>query len=192
MKTLTSILISLAIINFFLALSFLGGYKYYQYSNPIIPSSDTLYIYDTTTYYVDVDHYHYDIDTIFYPDSIIIPIDIDTLEILKDYFALYKYNRVWEDSLIYVSFYDIISQNRILQSSLLEYKILRPQTIITNTTTINNYASYFNISLTSDFTLEYPHLKATLITPSLSYGLGYMPKQKALTLSVGYNLFKLK
>ncbi len=87
-------------------------------------------------------NYAIEIDTLFYPDSVFVPSDVDTAAILYNYFAIYLYNRHWNDSIIQVDLVDTITQNKISGSDFLKYKILRPQEVIINTTTVNNYTKY--------------------------------------------------
>jgi len=188
------IILYVSVILLILGLTFFGGYRYYGSTHQIVTQTDTILIYDTIIHEIpnDVHHYHVDIDTVFVPDSILIPSDVDTLAILADYYRIYNYKRAWEDSVISVTFTDQISQNRIFQSSLLQYKLLKPQTVITNTTTINNYSTYLNLGLNSDIKFLYPEITAQLITKKFSYGVGYMPVQKGLTIHLGYNILKIK
>jgi len=175
-----------------LGLTFLFGYRTYEHTHPITTSTDTLYIWDTITYEIPVDHYHVDIDTIFVPDSILIPAEVDTLAILADYYRTYEYQRSWSDSTISVNFSDFISRNRIEHSTLLNYKLLKPQTTIINKTEVNNYSTYLNISARSDYKIQNPEISISIISRKFSGGIGYMPRQEALTINLGYNVLKLK
>lgn len=184
-------LIITGIILLLLGLAFWGGRR--TCPGPQIEThTDTLYVYDTITKVITKDHYTETIDTIFYPDSILIPADVDTAAILADYYRTYKYDRSWGDSTISVNFSDYISRNRITRSTLLNYKLLKPQSTIINTTNVLNYQKYINIGLRTDITFLYPEFQASYIGPKFSYGLGYMPRQKALTVNFGYNILKFK
>lgn len=176
-----------------ISLAFAGGYKYYNYTHPVTTVTDTITIVDTVTHTIIKDSISYveKIDTLYWPRDTVFK-DVDTAAILVDYYARYGYDRVYADSLISVDFYDIVSENKIVASTFLNYKILRPQTIITNTTTVNNYSSYLNLSFKTDLAVEYPELRAQMIGKNISYGIGYMPKQNALTINFGYNILKLK
>jgi hypothetical protein len=62
--------------------------------------------------------------------------DVDTLEILKDYFTKYVYvDTISNDSTILVILRDTITENRIAGRSV-QFQSLRGATIITNSTTI--------------------------------------------------------
>lgn len=187
------IYIGIAIVLIILGLTFFGGYRYYGHTHPITTVTDTITIVDTVTHTIIKDSISYveKIDTLYWPGDTVFK-DVDTAAILVDYYARYGYDRVYADSLISVDFYDIVSENKIVASTFLNYKILRPQTIITNTTTINNYSSYLNLSFKIDLAVEYPEIRAQMIGKNISYGVGYMPKQNALTINFGYNILKLK
>ncbi len=79
------------------------------------------------------------ISTSFIP----VPQDVDTAQILRDYFATYTYTQEVRDSAICANITDVISKNNIVKRDF-TYKMLMPQTI--KSTTINvkpNYKSFF-------------------------------------------------
>lgn len=175
-----------------ISLAFTGGYKYYNCTHPVTTVTDTTFVYDTIVKEIPVNHYSHIVDTVFFPDTLIIPADVDTAEILRKFYSRYVYARNWEDSLIKVSFKDTVSQNKIQNSSNLKYQILRPQTVIVNETNIKSYSSYLNISMSSDLKIQYPEFKLQLIGKNISYGVGYAPKQNTVRINFGYNFLKMK
>ena len=192
-KILRNILLIVAILLLLIGCSFWGGYKYYKNTHPITHTTDSILIYDTITHVIDHNHYIQKIDTLFYPDSVFVPSDVDTAAILYNYFAIYLYNRHWNDSIIQVDLVDTITQNKISGSDFLKYKILRPQEVIINTTTVNNYTKYIyggiNVPINKwDFT------EANIIYagPKGYIGLGYIPGQNTTTIKMGIPIIKIR
>ena len=74
-------------------------------------------------------------DKIVYRD---VPADVDTAEILKQYYAVYYTPDVIlnNDSVAYIALFDSISQNRVIYRRY-EYKDNTPTQIITNTTIVD-------------------------------------------------------
>ena len=71
-----------------------------------------------------------------------VPADVDTLDILKDYYSKYEYiDTLFLDSLGYVVLTDTITQNTILKRSQ-RLNIVIPTKIIDNTLYINNREFY--------------------------------------------------
>jgi hypothetical protein len=69
------------------------------------------------------------------------PTIIDTQAILKDYYAKRPYKRIFEDSSLRVTIIDTTYKNQLLISKF-SYQFLKPiKTIISTTTTVNNYPS---------------------------------------------------
>lgn len=154
---------------------------------------DTIEIHDTITHTI-IDSFPYYInilDTIIYRDTIYDK--IDTNKILANYFAIYKYNRHWEDSLLSVNIIDEISRNTFVDSKF-NYKILRPQSIITNivdnTITFNNYIN-FGIGIPIK-DIKYINLEANYIWNKGYVGVMYTPEIKSFGVKGGITLFKFK
>ena len=191
LKKYKIVLISIIIL-IILGLSFFGGYRYYGFTHPVTPpTSDTLYVWDTIFH--DIHHYHVRVDTILKPVDVIIPQDVDTALILKDYFAIYKYDREWNDSTLEVYLSDTISQNKIMASDFLRYKLLKPQTtIINNITNVTTYRSYINVGINSDYKFKHSIIGMTWIGPKYSIGAGYGIQDKTLFLNAGVNIIQLK
>ena len=81
-----------------------------------------------------------------------IPTDIDTLSILKDYYAKYFYtDTIMLDSLGYVTINDTITRNLISFRDV-QSEILIPTTTITNTVYINKRELYVGTTLNGDRT----------------------------------------
>lgn len=175
-----------------IALCLVSGYKYHAYTHPVTTTTDTIMVYDTITHVIPVTEYVYKVDTVYYPEIVEIPADVDTALILRDYFAIYAYERSWSDSTVFVNFSDTLSRNRIIGSSLLSYKLLKPQTTIINKTEITNYSSYLNIHASSDFGVQYPEIGISFVGRRYSVGAEYAIRQEAFKLSLGYNIIKFK
>jgi|GEM_PF-2674719 hypothetical protein len=76
-------------------------------------------------------------DTIYYPQVVLQ--HVDTAAILRDYYAIHTRTREWRDTNIFASLTDTISQNKIIGSSGLFTKLLRPTTI---NTTMDKFVTY--------------------------------------------------
>lgn len=82
------------------------------------------------------------IETKYDTTYIDVPADVDTLDILKDYYSKYEYtDTLFLDSLGYVVLTDTITQNTILKRSQ-RLNIVIPTKIIDNTVYINNREFY--------------------------------------------------
>jgi len=143
MRKLIIILVTLLLISLTI--------NYIHLKNPseVLVETDTIHQYDTITYTIenDIHHYHEVLDTIFLP--IEISNNIDTNQIITNYFSTYVYDREFKDTNILVNITDSISQNEI-HNEKFEYKILKPMT----TTVINkNVANkdYNNIYVGATF-----------------------------------------
>jgi hypothetical protein len=175
--------------------SFIFGYQYRK--NHFVCDDniqyDTTYVYDTVIHEITQYYPYYveKIDTILYPDSIFI--NVDTAEILKDYFAIKVHNRIWVDSLLNVWIKDSISQNKIIGHKF-EYKILRPQEIVTVIEDNSvHYDKYLNVSLTAPIKYpEYTGINLSYIYNKASFGVGYIPKHNSFSLSAGMNIYKFR
>ena len=136
----------------------------------IVTKTITKFKYDTVQHYIN--KYITLHDTVLMVDSI--PAHVDTLLILKDYFSKHVINREFKDTSLLVNLTDTISQNKFFGSKF-EYKLLKPQTIITNTTTTIIKDNRWNIG---------PYV-----------GIGFNSSLKAnlnLGISLQYRLFSIK
>jgi hypothetical protein len=173
---------------------FVSGCRYHKFRHPCPEPSivtHTVLIHDTVTHTITKDHYISHTDTIIYIDTIIQP--VDTVAILRDFFALHVYNRQWEDSLLKVNLRDTVTQNRFLENDF-TYRILRPQII--NYTTVDqsiHYAKYLYLG----FDLPMPEMKYAEINAILAFrkgyiGLGYAPLTKGGSLNLGFAVAKFR
>jgi hypothetical protein len=99
---------------------------------------------------------------------------VDSAQVIKDYYTKIYKERKWEDSLIVIILKDTLFKNKIFNDKI-EYKILRPQTIITNTTNINNYNT--SIYAGVDFALS-------KITNETQFNINYASKKLDLKFGV--------
>jgi len=117
-------------------------------------------------------------DTIIQYDTIriekTIPSDIDTLAILKDYYAKYFYtDTIHIDTLGYAVINDTISRNSILSRDI-KTNILIPTSTVTNTIYINRREVYWGLGLYSG-EKKINHLGGELLYKNKKYqmyGLG--------------------
>jgi hypothetical protein len=81
-----------------------------------------------------------------------IPSDVDTLEVLKDYYAKYFYSDVIDlDTLGNITINDTISKNKIVSRKILPFLTL-PTTTITRDSLINKREFYYGVGLTGNRT----------------------------------------
>ena len=177
------------------ALMFTGGwvgYKMYPASHPCIVTSDTVYVYDTIEHTIldTVPYYVVELDTIVYRDTVFK--DVDTANILKDYYALHYYTRTWEDSLLTVTLRDEISENKPM-SNIFVYKILRPQVIVENVVNNYSYTRYllagFGMSVTEQM---FPDVNVMYVSRSWYGGAEYNIRDKSFALKGGMVIGRFK
>ena len=189
------------LVAIFLLLSFYGGYKFHAYSKPCPEIvTDTIVIHDTVLHYIPdtIPYYIIKTDSVeirdsMWMDSLITAYKIDTTKILYDYYLKHYYNRTWNDSLVNITLDDVVAQNKIIDA-ILNYKILRPQTVINNIVNNGiNYSKYVYIGLESDFSdYDYWDINVLYANDKFYAKFGYMPKRKGITVGAGIKLFKLK
>lgn len=173
-----------------LVMVFFSGYKYYSHTHPITVSTDTILVYDTVVHEIPVTQYVQKIDTVKIPE-----IKWDTIvieKVVQDYYNTYRYDRSWSDSTVFVEFSDFISRNRIESSTLLSYKLLKPQTVITNTTTVNNYSSYLSVGSQLSYDKRYFNVNLTYTSKKFNYSLLYYPVDNIFGLGLSYNIIHFK
>jgi hypothetical protein len=165
-----------------------------QITTEMIIKHDTIqhYIYNIWPWYFDGK------DSIVYKDA---PAKIDTFAIFKDYYALHFSNKQWRDSLLEVNLDMMISENKFYPQEF-SYKILRPQTIITNTIDNSvNFARYiyFGASLpvypakvNTISNINYIALNGLYAFPKGYAELTYQPYTKIFTVGTGIKIFKFK
>jgi len=168
------------------------GYSRYPVCHPVTVTHDTIIKVDTVEHRI-IDSFPYYVirtDSIVYRDTVFR--DVDTAEILKDYYAIHYYNREWKDSLLTVSLEDAITENKPL-SNTFKYQILRPQEIIINTTSVTNYTKYLYIAGTFSVPdAKYSSVGVFGALPATFVGLSYVPFKKGVNVSMGFKIAKIK
>lgn len=189
------ITVSIAVL-LVLGLAFWGGYSYHAaIQSPTIPESDTIYVYDTVLHTIPDKPPKYVIkwetrlvrDSAWI-DSIAKAHAIDTFNILADFFDLYVYQRQWQDSLIQVTVTDTITQNRPI-SNVFEYRILRPQQIIEYPIIKDVYSRYLYVGAGVPLGLDSFNPEAIYAFRRGYLGVGYLTKQRAVSLQAGIRIF---
>jgi len=170
------------------------GKKWSDAVNAPIVQTDTILVFDTIVHEIPIDVHHYTqvIDTVYSTEYVEIPADVDTMAILTDYFRTFRYTRNWNDSIIEVELVDFVTQNKITNSNWLQYKLLQPQTVITNTTEYNTYSKYITLSLDTDFRLVSPSFGVNYVGKTFGGGIRYYPVQNVWGAGISYTLIKLK
>ena len=186
----------------FLGLSFVGGCQYHKKTfKPAVPSVDTVVVFDTVEHHI-IDHFPYYItntDSVIIRDTVIQ--SVDTAAILKDYFAIHYYTRVWEDTLVKVTIEDAISENRSISSNF-KYNLLKPQTIINNSVdnsvTYNKYAYFgvfmpvFPFKVNEISNINYVGLEALMAYPKGYSRVSWQPYTKTFIFGTGVTIMKFK
>lgn len=67
-----------------------------------------------------------------------VPQDVDTAEILRQYFAIYTYTQNIEDTMIKATLTDTVSKNKIIGRSF-TYKLVKPIKVVESTTITETY-----------------------------------------------------
>jgi hypothetical protein len=185
-KQLTAFLSVL--IGLLLIFSFYIGYNSGKKNNEPISVHDTIWNIDTITHVVRDTFPWYIVkrDSIVYRDTVFK--DVDTSEILKNYFAIKYLTQVWEDSLLLANQELAITENSILDSRF-TYKIKRPQyTIIEGNT--YNYSRYLYLGLQSD--LKYASVSLFWADRRMLVGAGYNPFEKRVSLTGAFKIGQFK
>ncbi len=191
------IIVYFAFFALFLALSYISGCRHGKrlVHCPQI-TSNTVYVHDTVFHTItnQFPYYVYKVDTVIYDH--LIPADVDTAEILRNFFATYKYERYWtaRDTLE-VFLTDYISQNKPIHN-IFKYKWLLPTTI-TNTTVDNSvtYSSYLYIGGSVPISIgnfKYSSIDLTLALPKWYVGVGYLPGVNTFAIKGGVKIFQFK
>lgn len=201
-------IISTGLILLLLLLAFFGGYKYYPLRNPCTQiAPDTIRIYDTMPHNIPdtVPFYTERVDSIKYRDkhwmdSVIAANQVDTMQILSDYFAIHYYTRNWydidttlNDTLMAITLEDAISQNVYLGNDF-SYKYFKPTTIINNVDDNRvTYSRYLYAGLTVPVTKpEYMSIDLLAAGQKCYLGVGYSPGMRSLSLKGGVKLFQFR
>lgn len=146
-------------------------------------------VHDTIINTIPNNIYHYvqvRKDSIIYNDRIEYR-DVDTAQILKNYFATYTYDRYFHDLNLNVYLTDSISQNKSIGHSF-KYEIIRPQTIVNNELIVKNYrrSLYVGSGLNSKQDIS---IKGLYAGQKLAVGASYYPATKIKEVSAYINLF---
>lgn len=191
------IIIYLVLAALFLTLSYITGCSHGRKTKqcPQI-TSNTVYVHDTITRTITnrFPYYVYKTDTVIYDH--LIPADVDTALILKNYFATYKYDRYWaaRDTLE-VFLTDYISENKPV-NNVFRYRWLLPQTITTNiqdnTVTYNSYLYVGGSVPVYPFDFKYSSIDLTLTLPKWYVGVGYLPGINVFVIKGGVKLLQFK
>jgi hypothetical protein len=183
--------------------AFAGGFYTFPKFRPCPgATSDTIVIQDTNWYHI-VDSLNHIVDslknipekrdTIFFPDSVFIPPDVDVDSILWDYYAAYRYEWEKQDTNIQFRLNTTISHNKPLVYDF-SYKILKPSTTVINSVDQSvHYTKY--VTLGVDFfikDIKYSEIEALYVAPKFYVGAGYAPGIGVVGLKAGITLFKLK
>jgi hypothetical protein len=183
--------------------AFAGGFYTYPKFRPCpVATSDTIVVQDTNWYHI-VDSLNHIVDslknrpekrdTIFFPDSVFIPSDVNVDSILWDYYASYRY--LWEkqDTNIQFRLNTTISHNKPLVYDF-SYKILKPSTTVINSVDQSvHYAKYIVAGIDLPIRdVKYAEIEAMFITQKYYFGVGYEPAIGGVNFKAGKTLFKLK
>lgn len=192
MKNAGTVILAIIVLIAFALTGYIGYTLYPKYNPCPEITSDTIYVHDTIPHYIpDTIPYYYAVhDTIMYPDTI--PADVDTAAILRQFYAEYSYTRTWADSLLSVEIKDVISQNKPIDN-IFTYKILRPQTVVTNITNNYSYGKYIIAGVDIPMkNVKYANIEAMFVTRRWYAGAGYNISLNSPTIKGGLTLFKFK
>jgi len=217
MSKIQTYLIAGAII-ILLGLGFWAGWKSHSALKPCpIITTDTITIPDTNWYHLEdslelniknlkaqVYYWKNHRDTIVLPgDSVLIPADVDTAAILKDYYSKYRYGWVEENDTIAVSDSVTITQNLPVDHSL-SYKFKIPFTTIINNVdnsiSYNNYLQ-FGVGLpvykikadsTESVNLNNIRLELTYVFNKGYAGIDWQPNTNTIEARLGTTILKFK
>jgi len=193
-------LLAVVVAAILLALSFVGGCQYRKKTFKCPEAkSDTLYVYDTIIHNIPdtIPFYIVHKDTVI--KTVVDYQDVDTMQILDDYFAIHFYTRNWydidtvlKDTLIAITLEDAISQNTPLGNDF-SYKYYRPTTVINNVVNNVNYSSYLygNINLPIPDT-KYASVGLSYASGRTLIGVSYLPLTKNFSLTWGFKIASFK
>jgi hypothetical protein len=129
-------------------------------------------------------------DTVIQVDTFIIKTKVDTLNILKDYFAKYYYkDTIHLDTLGYIIIKDTISQNKIYSRQTFS-NLYIPTTTITKTIYLNKREFYLGVALGSSNT-QLKYLGGEMLYKNKKYqiyglGIGIDPEFKPVIMGRTY------
>jgi hypothetical protein len=177
-----------------LGIGYLGYTLYPKYNKCPDIASDTILIKDTVIHYIpdSIPYYIVQYDSIVYHDTVFK--NVDTAEILKDYFATHFYTRNWTDSLLTVTLKDQISRNSF-GNNVFSYKILRDQQVINNVINNVSYSRYITFGVDVPFKqVEHMNLNIDVLYVTNRYylGIGYNSELNCPTIKGGIPVFRFK
>lgn len=147
--------------------------------------TEVVKIYDTVTRTITVNNTDTISKTVVLPPDTVMITKHDTVEVIRDYFTEKVIKRSWEDTNLTATLIDTLYKNEV-RGSKFNYQILRPQQIITNTTTVNNKAIGTGVNVGAN-RLD---LEGYYRTNRLSVGVGYNVISKSLYTGLKYELIR--
>lgn len=116
------------------------------------------------------------------------------------FYATYQYNRkiadidsVTKDTSLVVTWTDAISQNKAMPVNGFDYRYIRPTYITNNIDNSVNYASYLYVAGSINYPdPKYSDMGLFWASRRTILGVGYIPFQKGVKVTLGTTLFKLK
>lgn len=150
-----------------------------------VSKSDTLYFLDTTRHSEIHNHFHITNVYTVTPKSLT---KIDSISAFVNHYTKRFVSDTISDSLLILTINDTLFNNKIDWRKT-SYKLVKPTTVITTTTTINSIplqVSQVNFYAGSFFGFNHSQLQsagieANLATPKFNYGLGYDFKNNSVT-----------
>jgi hypothetical protein len=179
---------------------FFGGFFTYKKINPCpVSSHDTIKIIDTVIHFIpdSIPYYIVKRDSVKYRDqkwmdSVLLATKVDTAAILREYYALHYYDRIFEDTLLKAELKDVISENQF-KDNVFSYQIKRPQIIVQNIDNSVTYSKY--IYLGAGLVINDPKYSNLEILYAYKRGyakIGYLPFQNGFVVGGGFKLIKLR
>lgn len=165
-------------------------------------TTDTVVKYDTTTYTIHDSILVQHVDTIYVPgDTVILPPNVDTATIIKNYFSVLDYTWSKQDSNIRFDLTTRVTQNIPIKYDF-NYKLLKPfNTIINNIDNSVTYNKYIQFGLSMPVYTYKPDtkvnvqdlsLEATYVAPKGYGGISWQPNTQSVSARAGVTLFKIK
>jgi hypothetical protein len=181
---------------------FLGYSRYPVWNKPSQSTHDSIFIHDTVPKIIP-DSFPYYIEKkvavkyrdSVWMDSVIKANRVDTtgiFNIYREYYSLNYYDRNWQDTLVQITIHDMITENMPADNNF-TYKLLKPLTVIDNSTTTNLYTKY--IYLGGSITLpdsKYSNLGVYGAFPRSFFGISYIPYNPGVMLTAGFKIIKFK
>ncbi len=171
----------------------LFGFYSYPVRHPCLQiTSGTTFIHDTAN------HYIYAIWPWYYEktDTIIagaVPADVDTAAILQLYYSTFQYTRTLQDSNLFVTWQDNISQNKAMPVDRFMYELLKPQSVINNIDKSVTYSKYLYIGGSIPLPdAKYSDISLFYASRRSFFGLGYIPVVNGVRVSIGTRIAKFK